>query len=124
MGGKSGGARMTCRQQDVTVGFNRKSIAIRTPSGILVALLAGRPEGQTWDKFMGGLDAEMTESAGQMTFPGDPAERRRGPYRSVNTGISYGGGSKVRGSVLRMKEKDFLTCEDARGAQDWGKGKQ
>ena len=75
MGGKSDSARMTCRQQDVTFGFDRKSIVIRTPSGILVALLAGQLGGQNWDGFMGGLDAEMTESAGQMMFLGDPAKR-------------------------------------------------
>ena len=63
---------------------------------------------------MGGLDAEMTESAGQMTFLGDPAKRQRGPYRSVNTGISYGGGSKVRGISAQDGGEwlaDFHRCQ-------------
>jgi hypothetical protein len=84
-------------------GIYRKTTVIKTPSGVVAAVLAGRPGGEAWDDKMRRLDGELEGSAELMTFQQvDPKKPpRRGDHRAMHTGLSYGGGSKVREVILR-----------------------
>jgi len=76
--------------------FSSETVPITTPSGYIIALLAGRPDGSSWDTSMGELARAMDLTRDAMCFDDVDATHRRGSYASVNTGISYGGGAKVR----------------------------
>ena len=68
---------------------------IATPSGLLIALLAGRPGPLAWDLKMKKLVGLMGLAKETIRFNEGGVKHRRGRYPSVNTGISFGGGSKV-----------------------------
>jgi hypothetical protein len=65
------------------------------PSGYLVGLLAGRPLEGGWDEQMLSLTRLMRTAKDMMRFGLGEMHHRRGDYAAVNTGISYGGGTKV-----------------------------
>lgn len=79
-----------------------KTLPITTPSGYIIALLAGRPASSTWDDCMVSLAGIMNLTRDAMRFDDKEAKHRRGTYASVNTGISYGGGAKVCSSSDRQ----------------------
>lgn len=67
---------------------------VTTKSGVVITILAGRPSGENWDEKMRYLGEEMTQAAEVMDLP-EEMKHRRGDYRTVHTGVSYGGGSQV-----------------------------
>jgi hypothetical protein len=86
-------------------GFDRKSLMIKTPSGVMAAVLAGRPLGQGWDNKIKSLYEELSGASESMTFPkaGLTSEPpRRGDYRVMHTRLSYGGGSMVCDFILEV----------------------
>jgi hypothetical protein len=88
-----------------------------TPSGVVLAVLAGRPGGHDWDERMGGLESEMMEWSKVMTFPmaNGRLDNRRGDYRAMNTGLSYGGGSVVSELILQLKREEGLIRQQRPG---------
>lgn len=79
----------------LTTDFSSKTLPITTPSGYIIALLAGRPASSTWDSCMLRLTGIMRLTKDAMRFGDHEDKHRRGTYTSVNTGISYGGGARV-----------------------------
>lgn len=95
--------------------LHRDTIPIKTPSGIIIAVLAGCPHGPGWDEHMKHLTEDVDAAASLMTFPKvvktDKGTRhRRGDYPATNTGVSYGGGSQVCILLVRFNTTwaDFL----------------
>jgi len=74
----------------------RDSIPIKTPSGIVIALLAGRPRARDWDERMKSLTGDFNATANSLAFPAGVNGHHRGDYPVMNIGSSYGGGSQVR----------------------------
>jgi len=58
-------------------------------------VLVGRPIAEGYVQDLKSLEASM-ERARKKLFPKGCREHRRGLYPNLSTGISYGGGSKVR----------------------------
>ena len=85
------------------VSFNlpgsRDSVPVKTPSGIVIAVLAGRPRSSGWDERMKSLTSGIEAAGNLMTFQTGGNWHHRGAYPGINTGISYGGGSQVRASL-------------------------
>ena len=67
-----------------------------TPQGIVLGVLAGKPEALSWDLKLDRLEREMEAAREGMQFSEKEAKHRRGVYLAAHSGISYGGGSKVR----------------------------
>jgi hypothetical protein len=61
----------------------------------VIGMLAGRPAAEDWDDQMRTLTRLMGGARGSMRFGWDETHHRRGDYPAVNTGISYGGGTKA-----------------------------
>ena len=93
-----------------------KTLPITTPSGYIIALLAGRPASETWDICMRELTGKMIMARDALNFVDKEAKHRRGAYPSVNTGISYGGGAKVCPAV-RPSSVFLMTATGSWGAQ-------
>ena len=70
-------------------------VPIRTKSGLLIALLAGKPSAPTWERKMKTLKHAMDSAKLKMSFREEQTAHRRGKYPTVATGISYGGGAMV-----------------------------
>ena len=81
----------------------RKTVPIRTKSGLLIALLAGKPSAPTWERKMKTLAHAMDSARLKMSFRDEQTAHRRGDYPTVTTGISYGGGAMV-GQSLTLPE--------------------
>ena len=66
----------------------------------IFAVLAGRPDDPSWDMSMKRVASLMTHCriAGRRdgAFAGDPDVHRRGSFTAMPTGVSFGGGQKVR----------------------------
>ena len=75
--------------------FSSKTLPIMTLLGYIIALLAGCPDNSSWDTSMQELARTMDLMRDAMCFDEEHAQHRRGLYASVNTGISYGGSTKV-----------------------------
>ena len=69
---------------------------VATPSGIILVALAGKPTGPGFDSKMAKLGNRMGSLMDTVQFTSQECEHRRGNYQAIHTGISYGGGSKVR----------------------------
>ena len=73
----------------------RKTVPIRTKSGLLIALLAGQPSAPSWGVKMKVLEQAVESARLKMLFRDEQTSHRRGNYPTVATGISYGGGAMV-----------------------------
>ena len=63
--------------------------------GRVVAVLAGRPIGdKTWDDTVCGVRLAMSTAKAALKFKNKCD--RRGPFRTIAVGVSYGGGQRVR----------------------------
>jgi hypothetical protein len=69
--------------------------AVATPSGTILAALAGRPRGEGFRDKTERLDGFMGYLMDTVQFSEKERGHRRGNYPAIHTGISYGGGSKV-----------------------------
>lgn len=76
-------------------------LVIRTPTAIVdeedrvITILAGRPQCTDWDLVHHGMSKELE---GIPLKTQGHRKERRGSFTSLSTGISYGGGQKVRTS--------------------------
>ena len=84
-----------CDQQVLTGDFS-DPVPILTPSGVIIALLSGRPAGLDWDVRMQNLESAMDDTRRKIGLDKGGTPHRRGGYHCLNTGLSLGGGSKVR----------------------------
>lgn len=78
----------------VLTNSHRNSIPIRTESGVLIALLAGRPKSTSWGDRMRTLGQALDAARQKVSFVGQ-GDHRRGTYPTYSTGLSYGGGATV-----------------------------
>ena len=60
-----------------------------------MAILAGRPNDQSYLNDLGEVEKAMHSARERLKFPEGSTDHRRGLYPHLSTGISYGGGSKV-----------------------------
>ena len=86
---------------------SRGSIPIRTPSGIVIALLAGRPRGPGWDEQMKSIASDLDAVANSMTLQTGGNCHHLGSYPAINFGVSYGGGSQVRVPYIPELQRDL-----------------
>ena len=70
--------------------------------GEIFVILAGKPKDETYPIDLQKVDEKMKKACDEV--PGSPEKKapRRGRYLQVSTGISYGGGSKVSGSPVKL----------------------
>ena len=90
----SGFLSLGSQRQLLTVGFSN-AVPILTPSGIVLALLSGRPADPDWDVRMESLAHEMDRAKREIGLDDRETIHRRGGYPCVSTGLSLGGGSTV-----------------------------
>lgn len=80
----------------------RETLIVQDDHGNIIAVFIGRPveeNGQNEWMASVGRAADRLEAArseNEKTFDADARVHRRGEYVAVHTGISYGGGQKVR----------------------------
>lgn len=83
----------------------RTPVLIIDCEGRIVVILAGRPNDDDWDESMERLQGVLANASESLDFGGynslpapsrGPAENRRGGYKTVAVGVSYGGGQRVR----------------------------
>jgi len=96
---------MECNLSSISVGSfslpsSRGSIPIKTPSGIVIALLAGRPYAPSWSEQMKSLAGDLNTTANSMTLETGGNRHHCGDYPAINIGVSYGGGSQVRAPYI------------------------
>jgi hypothetical protein len=77
---------------------------ILAKGGELFVLLAGRPSDQSYLTDLSSLQATMVEAGGQFSFDSRLRKNRRGDYRAISTGVTHGGGSKVRRCSARCQK--------------------
>lgn len=66
--------------------------------GQVIAILAGRPKGETedsWKTLHDEISQAMTEARGKVLFSPQQLSHRRGEYPALAVGGSFGGGQKV-----------------------------
>ncbi|KAI0038810.1 hypothetical protein FA95DRAFT_1505020, partial [Auriscalpium vulgare] len=92
--------------------------------GRILAILAGRPQGddEDWEKTRRGAYAALQAARGAMQLKGGDGKDRRGKFPSIHTGISYGRGHKVRNeplelnlgkneeAVQNLKQNSYIRC--------------
>jgi len=76
----------------------------------MIALLSGRPADPSWDARMRDLGAAMDEVNLKIGIDSVKLKQRRGTYYSVNTGISFGGGSMVVVCASRLSADVDHSC--------------
>ena len=59
-------------------------------------VLAGRPRDHSYAEDLADLERAMEDARSKLGFKAGTQGHRRGEYPHISTGISYGGGSKVR----------------------------
>lgn len=72
-------------------------------------VLAGRPKDCTYPADLAALERAMEDARGKLGFRKGTQDHRRGRYPHISTGISYGGGSKVKPSSPRAVHLPLLT---------------
>jgi hypothetical protein len=76
--------------------FYSLPVPILTRDGEVVALLAGRPQDQSYEETLNELEGRVTDAGNAFQFNARQRDNRRGDYLAISTGISFGGGSMVR----------------------------
>jgi hypothetical protein len=102
--------------------FGRDNVPILSKDGEVFALLAGRPQDKTFVDDLKLLEKEMEIARDSLSFGKGTDQHRRGEYPTMSTGISYGGGSKVRGSLVRAQgelSSTFFRSSGPRGPSCW-----
>ncbi|KAF9643283.1 hypothetical protein BDM02DRAFT_3132535 [Thelephora ganbajun] len=74
------------------------AIPIQTKSGLLVALLTGRPSSPSWEEKMRALANAVDSTRAKMSFNKDQVDHQRGKCPTIGTGVSYGSGATGSGS--------------------------
>ena len=75
-------------------GFTRTPHVITSNEGKIFTALPGRPvDDPTWDVTTKGVEAAMAKAESKLKF--GKRRDRRGPFNTIASGVSYGGGQKV-----------------------------
>jgi hypothetical protein len=72
----------------------RNALLILSKSDEVISILAGRPKDDSFVSDLKDLEEKANLAKDSLTFRG-ALKHRRGTYRCLSTGISYGGGATV-----------------------------
>ncbi|KAI0323290.1 hypothetical protein GY45DRAFT_1349836 [Cubamyces sp. BRFM 1775] len=75
-------------------------------TGRIVALLAGRPNGEDWDSVAAEADEAMGKAAGECRFKSEDCDHRRGRFAALARGISFGGGRAIPGTISNSRRNE------------------
>ena len=89
--------------------YRRTTLLVTDEDDRIIVFGAGPPNAADWDAVVAQFLVDLDEAASKLKHP--KRSDRRGNYHTIATGISYGGGQRVR-FILYVAELHMLTTDN------------